>query len=41
VRLIDLPDDYSPVGRSIGIWISLMAALLLIAAGLLRSADEI
>jgi hypothetical protein len=41
VRLIDLPDDYSPVGRSIGIWISLMAALLLIAAGLLRSADEL
>jgi hypothetical protein len=41
VRLIDLPDDYSPVERSIGLWISLMAALLLIAAGLLRSADEI
>jgi hypothetical protein len=41
VRLIDLPDDYSPIGRSIGIWISLLAALLLIGAGLLRSADEI
>jgi hypothetical protein len=41
VRLIDVPDDYSPVGRSLGIWISLVAALLLIAAGLLKSADEI
>ena len=41
VRLIDLPDDYSPIGRSIGIWISLVAALLLVAAGLLKSADEI
>ena len=41
VRLIDLPDDYSPVGRSIGLWISLVAALLLVAAGLLKSADEI
>lgn len=41
VRLIDLPDDYSPIGRSIGLWISLVAALLLVAAGLLKSADEI
>ena len=41
VRLIDLPDDYSPIGRSIGLWISLAAALLLVAAGLLKSADEI
>jgi hypothetical protein len=41
VRLIDLPDDYSPIGRSIGIWISLLAALLLVAAGLLKSADEV
>ena len=41
VRLIDLPDDYSPIGRAIGLWISLVAALLLVAAGLLKSADEI
>jgi hypothetical protein len=41
VRLIDLPDDYSPIGRSIGLWISLVAALLLVAAGLLKSADEV
>ena len=41
VRLIDPPDDYSPIGRSVGIFISLVAALLLIAAGLLKSADEV
>jgi hypothetical protein len=40
-RAIDIPDDYPSAGRSIGLWISLLAALLLIAAGLLRSADEI
>lgn len=41
-RLIDIPERYEPaVGRSIGIWISLLAALLLIAAGLLKSADEL
>jgi hypothetical protein len=41
VRLISIPDDFAPAGRSIGIWISLLAALLLIAAGLLRSAEEL
>ena len=41
VRLISIPDDFTPAGRSIGIWISLLAALLLIAAGLLRSAEEV
>jgi hypothetical protein len=41
VRVISIPDDFSPAGRSIGIWISLLAALLLIAAGLLRSAEEV
>jgi hypothetical protein len=40
VRLISIPDDLVGAGRSIGIWISLLAALLLIAAGLLKSADE-
>jgi hypothetical protein len=40
VRLISIPDDFAPAGRSIGIWISLLAALFLIAAGLLRSAEE-
>jgi hypothetical protein len=41
VRVIDIPDDYPGAGRSIGIWISLLAALLLIGAGLLKSADEV
>jgi hypothetical protein len=41
IRLISIPDDFAPAGRSIGIWISLLAALLLIAAGLLKSADEL
>jgi hypothetical protein len=41
VRLISVPDDVAPAGRSIGIWISLLAALLLIVAGLLRSAEEV
>ena len=41
IRLIDIPERFEPsVGRSIGIWISLLAALLLIAAGLVKSADE-
>jgi hypothetical protein len=40
IRLISIPDDFAPAGRSVGIWISLLAALLLIAAGLLKSADE-
>ena len=35
-----IPDDFVGAGRSIGIWISLLAALLLIAAGLVKSADE-
>jgi hypothetical protein len=41
IRIISIPDDFAPAGRSIGIWISLLAALLLIAAGLLRSAEEV
>jgi hypothetical protein len=41
VRVISIPDDFSPAGRSIGIWISLLAGLLLVAAGLLRSAEEV
>jgi hypothetical protein len=41
VRLISIPDDFVGAGRSVGIWVSLLAALLLIAAGLLKSADEL
>jgi hypothetical protein len=42
VRLIDIPDSVLPAdGRGIGIWISLVAALALIAGGLLRAAAEL
>jgi len=41
VRVISIPDYFAPAGRSIGLWISLLAGLLLIAAGLLRSAEEV
>jgi hypothetical protein len=40
VRLLIIPDDYVEFGRAIGLWISLVAALLLIVAGLLKSAEE-
>jgi hypothetical protein len=42
IRLIDIPERFEPsVGRSLGLWISLLAALALIVAGLLKSADEL
>jgi hypothetical protein len=41
IRLIEIPDRIQPAGRSIGIWISLAAGVLLIAAGLLKAADEL
>ena len=41
VRLIEIPDDYAELGRAIGIWISLVAALLLIVAGLLKASEEL
>jgi hypothetical protein len=40
IRLIEVPDDYVGLGRTIGIWISLVAALLLIVAGLLKASEE-
>jgi hypothetical protein len=41
VRLIDIPEAFQPtVGRGIGIWLSFLAALLLIVAGLLKSAED-
>jgi hypothetical protein len=42
IRLISIPDDIPPpAGRGIGIWISLLAALGVIAAGLLRASEEL
>jgi len=41
IRLISIPDTYfATAGRGIGIFISLVAALGLIGAGLLRAAEE-
>jgi hypothetical protein len=41
VRLIDIPETFQPsVGRGIGIWLSLLASLLLIVAGLLKSVED-
>ena len=42
VRVISIPERLLPIdGRGIGIWISLAAALGVIAAGLLRAAEEL
>jgi hypothetical protein len=42
IRLISIPDTFfGTAGRSIGIVISLLAALALIGAGLLRAAEEL
>jgi hypothetical protein len=41
VRLIDIPSGYPEVGRSVGIWISLVAALALIVAGVLKAGEEL
>jgi hypothetical protein len=41
IRLISIPDTFfGTTGRGIGIFISLIAAMLLIFAGLLRAAEE-
>ena len=40
IRVLEIPDDYFEFGRSAGLWISLAAGLLVIAAGLLKSAEE-
>jgi hypothetical protein len=40
VRVIDIPDELAGAGRAIGLWISLLAALALLAAGFLKAADE-
>jgi len=42
VRIISIPDSVLPAdGRGIGIWISLLAALGVVAGGLLRAAEEL
>jgi hypothetical protein len=39
-RVIAIPEDYAGFGRGVGIWISLVSAVLLVVAGLLKSAEE-
>ena len=42
IRLISIPDTFfDTAGRGIGIFISLIAAIALIGAGLLRAAEEL
>ena len=42
IRLISIPDSIPPpAGRGIGIWISLLASLAVIGAGLLRASEEL
>jgi hypothetical protein len=42
IRLISVPDQFfGTAGRGIGVFISLVASLLLIGAGLLRAAEEL
>jgi hypothetical protein len=42
IRLISVPDEFFPyTGRGIGIWISLLAALAVIVAGLLEASEEL
>ena len=42
IRLISIPDTFLPAsGRGIGIWISLVAAVAVIVAGLVRAGEEL
>lgn len=41
LRVISIPEDFQPANRGIGLWISLVAALAVIVAGLLRASEEL
>jgi len=42
IRLFSIPEQFLPAdGRGIGIWISLIAAIAVIVAGLLEAAEEL
>jgi len=41
IRLIKIPDDFFFAGRGVGIWISLVAAVGVIVAGLLQVSEEL
>ena len=41
IRMISIPDTYfAATSRGVGLWISLIAAVVLIVAGLLRTAED-
>ncbi len=40
VRVVTIPDDFFFAGRGVGIWISLVAAVGVIVAGLLQATEE-
>jgi hypothetical protein len=41
VRAISIPDEFFFAGRGIGLWISLVASVALICAGLLQASEEL
>jgi hypothetical protein len=41
VRAISIPDEFFFAGRGIGLWISLVASVVLIGAGLLQASEEL
>ncbi len=41
IRVISIPEDFQPASRGVGLWISLLAALAVIVAGLLRASEEL
>jgi hypothetical protein len=41
IRVISIPEDFQPASRGIGLWISLIAAVAVIVAGLLRASEEL
>jgi hypothetical protein len=41
VRAISIPDEFFFAGRGVGLWISLVASVALIGAGLLQASDEL
>ena len=41
IRVITIPEEFQPASRGIGLWISLLAAVLVIVAGLLRASEEL
>jgi len=41
VRAISIPDEFFFAGRGVGLWISLLASVALIGAGLLQASEEL